>query len=103
MVMETFPLAALLGWPAIAVANVFVVIGFQRRRPSWVIVAAAAALPMSLYLAVMPRYPLIPLFIPLSLVVAALAIRRDRPRLAAALCAPLPLFYAAVAYQISIS
>ena len=84
---------ALLGWPAVLVAMALGVLGMAWRRPRYLYTAAILVLPISLYLAAMPRFPVVPLLAPLLLLLSGLAIKRHQTNLAILIVLPVVFFF----------
>lgn len=80
--------AILFGWPAILAAFALSASGIVRGKPWWVLVAAIAVLPISLYLAGTPRFGWFGLSIPLLLAGAGVAVYFRHSRVAWFLLAP---------------
>ena len=70
--------ALVFGWPAVIATFALCVAGIVRKRSGFLLAAAIIVLPFSAYLAATPRFRWIGLLIPLSIAIAALAIKRDR-------------------------
>lgn len=89
-----------LFWPAIVIAVAASVYGIARRRPLWLLLGALLTVPFALYLLATPRFRNVAVFLPLFLVLAALAMSRQRPWLALALLAPYAAFFGWLAWQV---
>ncbi len=83
----------LLGWPALLVALVLSGFGVFRKRPRYLFAAAILILPISLYLAATPRFAFAALLAPLVLLLAGLAIKRNKINLAIVMVLPVVLFF----------
>ncbi len=84
---------ALLGWPVLLAALALSGFGTFHKRPWCLFTASILIFPVSLYLAVTPRFTFVGLLAPLALLLAGLAIKRDRINLAFALILPVVLFF----------
>lgn len=84
---------ALLGWPALLVALTLSGFGMFRKRPWYLYAAAILILPVSLYLAATPRFAFVALLAPLVLLLAGLAIKRNKINLAIVMVLPVVLFF----------
>ncbi|MDQ7791297.1 MAG: hypothetical protein RDV00_04125 [Clostridia bacterium] len=93
-------LIGFLFWPAILIAVVSSVYGIARRRSLWLLLGALLTMPTALYLLGTPRFRNVAVFLPLFLVLAALAMSRQRPWLALALLAPYAAFFGWLAWLI---
>jgi hypothetical protein len=91
----------LLGWPAIIAALLLSAAGIRRARWQWLLIAAIAVSPVSLYLAATPRFAGVALLLPGLLAGAALAVRVSRAGLAWSLLAPVAGFFAWLAVIVS--
>ncbi|HEY8909218.1 MAG TPA: hypothetical protein VIM51_02910 [Desulfosporosinus sp.] len=71
-----FPLIArtLIGWPGIIASSVFSVIGCIRKQYLWLVLGAAFALPISLYLGATPWFRYYMAFLPIFQMCSAFAI-----------------------------
>ena len=83
----------LLGWPALLVALALSGFGTFHKRPWYLYTAAILILPVSLYLAATPRFAFIALLAPLWLLLAGLAIKRNKINLAIVMVLPVVLFF----------
>jgi len=83
----------LLGWPALVVALALSGVGAFRKRPRYLYAAAILILPVSLYLAATPRFAFAALLAPLVLLLAGLAIKRNKINLAIVMVLPVALFF----------
>lgn len=64
-------IAILFGWPSLVAALLLAAVGILRRRPGIVAIGAILSLPIALYIASSPGYPLLGLIAPVSLGVAS--------------------------------
>ena len=92
-VLEMSPLV-LFGWPAILIALVLCVTGIVRAKPRWLVVAAVAIIPISLYLAATPRFRWFALVLPILPIGASVAVGRSHQWLAWTLFVPVAGFFA---------
>jgi hypothetical protein len=83
----------LLGWPAVLVALSLGGLGVFQKRPRHLYSAAILILPISLYLAATPRFAFAALLAPLVLLLAGLAIKRNKIKLAVVVAVPVGLFF----------
>ena len=83
----------LLGWPVLLVALALSGFGTFRNRPWNLYTAAILILPVSLYLAATPRFAFVALLAPLALLLAGLAIKRNKINLAIVMVLPVVLFF----------
>jgi len=83
----------LLGWPTLLVALALSGFGTFRNRPWNLYTAAILILPVSLYLATTPRFAFVALLAPLALLLAGLAIKRNKINLAIVMVLPVVLFF----------
>ena len=83
----------LLGWPAVLVALAVSGFGIFKKRPRCLYVAAFLILPFSLYLAATPRFGSAAMVLPLAVLLAGLAIRRDQIRLAIVMVLPVVSYF----------
>jgi hypothetical protein len=86
-VIEWWP-AIVFGWPAVIGAMALSVAGIVRKKPGFLLTAAVIVLPFALYLAATPRLRWVGLLLPVSLLVAAAALKKGRPTVAWALLVP---------------
>ena len=82
-----------LGWPTLLVALVLSGFGTFQNRPWNLYTAAILILPVSLYLAATPRFAFVALLAPLALLLAGLAIKRNKINLAIVMVLPVVLFF----------
>ena len=78
----------LAGWPLVTLAAILIIGGLIRRRPQWIWIASALALPASLYLAATPYFGYIGLALPVSLVLSGFALRHGSQFVASLLALP---------------
>ncbi len=83
----------LLGWPVLLVALALSGFGTFHKRPWYLYTATILILPVSLYLAVTPRFAFVALLAPLALLLAGLAIKRNKIKLAIVMILPGVMFY----------
>ncbi len=67
--------------------------GTYHKRPWYLYTAAILILPVSLYLAGTPRFAFVALLAPLALLLAGLAIKRNKINLAIVIVLPVVLFF----------
>ncbi len=83
----------LLGWPAVLAALALSGFSMFHKRPWNLYTAAILILPISLYLAGTPRFAFVALLAPLALLLAGLAIKRNKINLAIVMVLPVVLFF----------
>ena len=83
----------LLGWPAVLTALALSGFSMFHKRPWNLYTAAILILPVSLYLAATPRFAFVALLAPLALLLAGLAIKRNKINLAIVMILPVVLFF----------
>ena len=93
-------LPVLLGWPAVAASVLAASFGLAHNRARPLLLAAALVGPTSTYLALTPRFLMWGLFPVAAYLVAAVAIRRHRRELSAALVAANTAFFGWLALTI---
>ena len=88
---------AILGWPALVLALGLSIFGIVRRRAIYLYTAMVLVLPISGYLAASPRFPWLPMLIPLGLLGTGLAVRYDHPKIAIVLTIVVVLYVSTLA------
>jgi len=83
----------LLGWPVLVVALALSGFGTFHKRPWYLYIAAILILPVSLYLAATPRFAFVALLAPLAVLLAGLAIKRNKINMAIVMILPVVLFF----------
>jgi hypothetical protein len=89
--LEMWPI--LLGWPAILIATALPVIGIVRKKPAWLVTGAVIIIPISLYLAAMPRFRWFALIFPVMLYASSVAVRHSKYWLAWSFLVPVVGFF----------
>jgi hypothetical protein len=81
-------IATLLVWPAVVVSFIMIAAGLVGKRPALLAAGALLGVPFFAYLALTPRFFVVG-FIPVVLhLIAAVALAKGRPKVAAVLCLP---------------
>ena len=94
--IEWWP-ALVFGWPAVIGAMALSIAGIVRKKPGFLLTAAIIVMPFALYLAATPRFRWVSLLLPVSLLVAAAALKKGRPTIAWVLLVPAAAFCSYVA------
>jgi hypothetical protein len=80
--------ATLLMWPAVLVSFALIALGLRSKRPFRIAAGALLGIPFFAYLALTPRFRGVG-FLPVVLhLIAAMALAKGRPAVAAVLCVP---------------
>ena len=83
----------LLGWPSVLFGLSLGSFGVFQKKPYMLYAATVFILPISLYLAATPRFAWFALFLPLALLIAAVAIKKNKINLAFILVLAVALFF----------